>query len=88
MARDVELYYDGEDKMSPPKGGITMQHVRRLLTLVLLITCLTLVPEVVQAQAGESGLADRRLPDPVTEVVDLQRGAFRRGEHERAALAR
>ena len=27
-----------------------MQHVRRLLTLVLLITCLTLVPEVVQAQ--------------------------------------
>ena len=50
MAQYGELYYDVGDKMSPLKGGMMMQHVRRLLTLVLLIACLALVPGMAHAQ--------------------------------------
>lgn len=46
------------------------------------------VSQVVNAKTGEPGLAHSRLPDPVPEVVDLQRRAFGRSEHECAALAR
>jgi LysM repeat protein len=54
MAILLELYYYVGDTMSPLKGGLIMQRVRRLLIVALTITVLLAVPAMVAAQ-GEGG---------------------------------
>jgi LysM repeat protein len=52
MAFLLELYYYVGDMMSPLKGGLIMQRVRRLLIVALTLAVLLMMPAMVAAQGS------------------------------------
>jgi LysM repeat protein len=74
MAFLLELYYYEGDMMSPLKGGLIMQRVRRLLTVVLILAVLVIVPATAWAQGSDGQVKHTVVAGETLYRIALQYG--------------